>query len=93
MFYVEQRGHNHTMNNEIKLGEDSDIINKSNLNDHLQLHKNALNDLTSIGRMKDDYPIQLFQIANALIEFKQKNNFPRCIYLFMIIEFSFFYLN
>lgn len=65
MFHAEKSGRNHIMNNDIKLGEDSDIINRSNMNDHLQLHKNVLNDTTSIGRMKDDYPIQLFQIANA----------------------------
>ena len=64
MFHGEKSGCNHIMNNDIKHGED----------DHLQLHKSVLNDTTNISRMKDYYPIQLFQNKNALKEFKKKNN-------------------
>lgn len=76
MFHSEKSGRYHIMNNDIKQGED----------DHLQLHKSVLNDTTNISRMKDDYPIQLFQIKNALKDFKKKNNsFGMYLFVYSLI--------
>ena len=74
MMHSEKSGRNHIMNNDVKLGKDEDIISRKCLQEDLQLHKNVLGDTSSIGRMKDDYPIHLFQVINALIEFQKGNN-------------------
>ena len=75
MFHAEKNGRNRIINNEIKIGEEGEIIKRENLiTDIPDLHDSVLNDLTPIGRMKDTYPIELFQLKNSIIEFNNKNN-------------------
>lgn len=72
MMHAEKSGRNRVMNNDIKISNNSDIINRNSLKVHLEIHGNVLDDTSTIGRMKDDYPIKLFQIKHALNEFKKK---------------------
>lgn len=74
MMHSEKSGRNRVVNNDIKIGENDDTISRKQLNEDLELNKSILGDTTSIGRMKDAYPIHLFQIKNAMIEFQKSHN-------------------
>lgn len=62
------------MNNDVKLGNNKDVITREKLTEDLDIHSNVLNDTISIGRMKDSYPIHLFQIKKAINVFYINNN-------------------
>ncbi|KAK8861151.1 hypothetical protein M9Y10_012846 [Tritrichomonas musculus] len=54
MMHAEKIGRNRVMNSDIKLSNNSDIINRNSLKDHLEIDGNVLDDTSTIGRMKDD---------------------------------------
>lgn len=74
MLHAEKSGRNRIMNNDVKLGNNADIITKEKLIQELDIHSSVLTDTSSIGRMKDSYPIHLFQVKNAINEFHINNN-------------------
>ena len=67
-------GRNNVMNNDIKLGDNTNIINRQALSEYLELKYDILKDITSIGRMNDEYPLNLFTFENAKIEFDKNQN-------------------
>ena len=65
MLHAEKSRRNRTMNNDVNSGNNADVITKEKLIKGLDIHSCVLKDTSSIGRMKDSYPIHLFQIQNA----------------------------
>lgn len=74
LLHDEKSGRNRIINNVIKFSDKSDKIEVNDLKSSLGIHDRTLNDKSSIGRMNDKYPIELFQIKNAIKEFKNKSN-------------------
>lgn len=87
MFHGTKSGRNKVVSNDIKLGDNLDIINSNDLAEELNLHGNVLNDKSTTGRMKDHYALELFTIENAMKEFelgKKSSGFYIFIYSLVI---------
>lgn len=69
ILHVSKSGRNRLMNNlPLKLGETCDLFNSKSLETDLNIHNDILHGRSSIGRMKDAYPLHLFTLDNAQIE-------------------------
>ena len=74
MFHAEKGCCNRIINNDINLGSSEDLIKLDIIKNSLEIHGGVFEDKSTIGRMKDAYPIYLFQLKNSLKEFKEGHN-------------------
>lgn len=70
---------------ELKLGESSDLFNSESLEADLEIHNNILHDKSSLGRMKDTYPLHLFTTDNAISEIGNGKKIGRILHIFVLI--------
>ena len=80
-------GRNRVMNTRMKLGDGCDLIDANSLEADLGIHNEILHDRSSLGKMKDLYPLHLFTCDNARIELgngkKSAGFYQICIQLFL----------
>ena len=82
VFHSVKSGRNKIINNILKIGKKCNLISSEELNEILELNDATLEDKSTLGRMNDQYAINLFQIHNVIKAFNKNHN-TSGLYLFI----------
>lgn len=82
VFHGVKSGRNKIINNILKIGKKCNLISSEELNEILELNDATLEDKSTLGRMNDQYAINLFQIHNVIKAFNKNHN-ASGLYLFI----------
>ncbi|KAK8845207.1 hypothetical protein M9Y10_021391 [Tritrichomonas musculus] len=84
MLHAVKSARNRLINNQMKLGEHCDIIDSFSLQNDLGIYNDILQDHSSLGRMKDAYPLNLFTAENASMNLAKVKKRPDSTFYYIL---------